>query len=234
MHNQGFEHFVKAERDQPYSPASDLLCPKLPSSPSRRGCAPWLANRESEHTWNIAIRGPLALTEEFTRWLPVTMAACKETSPKAAETASRTLRDDRTAEASKTAAGSALSQDGALTFQTPTTLTPNACAPSASRASSVASAWPPSAATARWSASLPRKPVAGISQYRAARAKAGWGTGSRVNWSAILARHSARIWDCRSAGRTPRRSLIPSALENSVTTQSLMHSVPSPCSASHA
>jgi hypothetical protein len=34
----------------------------------------------------------------------------KETSPKAAKAASKTMRDDRTAKASKTAAGSALSQ----------------------------------------------------------------------------------------------------------------------------
>jgi len=34
----------------------------------------------------------------------------KKTSPKAAKAASKTLRDDRTAKASKTAAGSALSQ----------------------------------------------------------------------------------------------------------------------------
>ena len=38
------------------------------------------------------------------------MAAGKETSPKAAKAASKTLRDDRTAKASKAAAGSALSQ----------------------------------------------------------------------------------------------------------------------------
>jgi hypothetical protein len=36
--------------------------------------------------------------------------ADKKTSPKAAKAASKTLRDDRTAKASKTAAGSALSQ----------------------------------------------------------------------------------------------------------------------------
>lgn len=34
----------------------------------------------------------------------------KKTSPKAAKAASKTLRDDRTSSASKTAAGSALSQ----------------------------------------------------------------------------------------------------------------------------
>jgi len=38
------------------------------------------------------------------------MSKCRKTSPRAAKAASKVLRDDRTSKASKTAAGSALSQ----------------------------------------------------------------------------------------------------------------------------
>jgi hypothetical protein len=49
-------------------------------------------------------------TESFVRASTVEAKMSKETSPKAAKAASKTLRDGRTAKDSKTAAGSALSQ----------------------------------------------------------------------------------------------------------------------------